>query len=288
MSQPQVLALCRWKLKESVKSNRVRQRLCRELKAASGRSDEQRGTSRSTEKARREGKEKAASVFLLRKKCLSPSRQANCCYLHTGLLLSNQASMGLIKGVVNLVAAIASFFVTGLAIAITVYTAVKLADVSWNPLYISTNGADLGNLTSTSFCALGKQSTTFTVGELSFDTASISNDNCLFIEILGGCTIGLGIVIGIIQCYTCHLCGLGGILDFIFAAAGAAAWCVASIMVTNVYKDGNDSDNPAVTAFNDERKAVMIMSWVEFGLFASIIVAAVLKCLTCCGGRTKN
>lgn len=259
MSQPQVLALCRWKLKESVKSNRVRQRLCRELKAASGRSDEQRGTSRSTEKARREG-----------------------------LLLSNQASMGLIKGVVNLVAAIASFFVTGLAIAITVYTAVKLADVSWNPLYISTNGADLGNLTSTSFCALGKQSTTFTVGELSFDTASISNDNCLFIEILGGCTIGLGIVIGIIQCYTCHLCGLGGILDFIFAAAGAAAWCVASIMVTNVYKDGNDSDNPAVTAFNDERKAVMIMSWVEFGLFASIIVAAVLKCLTCCGGRTKN
>lgn len=174
---------------------------------------------------------------------------------------------------------------SGLALAITVYTAIKLVDVSWNPLLIPSEGADFNNLTSTSFCALGKESTNFTIGDYSFDTASISNNNCLFLQILGGCTIGLGIVIGIIQCYTCHLCGLGGILDFIFAAAGSAAWVVASLMVTNIYKDGNASDNPAVIAFNDERETIMIMCWVEFGLFASIIFASILKCLTCCGGR---
>lgn len=175
----------------------------------------------------------------------------------------------------------------GLGLAITVYTAVELTNVEWNPVDLS-NGIQLNNLTSSQFCALGKKSTEFAVTDFNVTTSiSVSDSNCLFLEILGGCTIGLAIVIGIIQCYTCRLCGLGGILDFLFAAAGTAAWCVASLVVTNVYNNGNDSLVPVVQEFNTERKIVMIMCWVEFGLFVFIVFAAIGKCC-CCKGRDKG
>ena len=177
---------------------------------------------------------------------------------------------------------------TGLAIAITVYTAIELSNISWDPANLP-SGNFYSNVTDTKFCALGTQATNFTIGDYTFQVNSISDNNCLFIMILGGCTIGLGIVIGIIQCYTCHLCGFGGILDFAFAVCGTAAWCAAAIVVTNVYNDGKNALNAFVTDFQDEREILMIMCWVEMGLFATIILSSILKCASCCcGGGRKS
>jgi len=117
------------------------------------------------------------------------------------------------------------------------------------------------------------------------------------LQILGGLTIGLGIVIGIIQCYTCYLCGLGGLLDGLFGLAGAAVWgAAAGIIESAVESDGSLADAASdkvpepgvladnVSSLNSERDAVRIMCWVEFGLFCFLVFASLLKC---CPGRNK-
>lgn len=170
-----------------------------------------------------------------------------------------------------------------LALAIVIYTAVKLSDVN----------VDLGgvfgseNTLSEGFCALGTDGSIATPGDgvPDFSTASIASSNCLFLEILGGITIAIGIIIGIIQCFTCNICGLGGILDLIFAILGSAAWLAAAIIVTNVYNDNKNTTIPENAAYNDNRQVIMIMCWVEFALFATIVLAAFMKC---CGSRKSN
>ena len=171
-----------------------------------------------------------------------------------------------------------------LALAIVIYTAVKLSDVNVNISGVFGQADTL----SEGFCALGTGGgINATVGDANFDfsSADIANSNCLFLEILGGITIGIGIVIGIIQCFTCNICGLGGLLDFIFALAGTAAWLAAAIIIQNVYNDNKDSPLPAIQEYNSERETIMIMCWVEFALFAFIVLASILKC---CGGRKKS
>jgi hypothetical protein len=82
-----------------------------------------------------------------------------------------------------------------LALAIVIYTATQLSSVN----------VDLGGVLgsedtlSEDFCALGTGGGPSIDG---FSAASISNSNCLFLEILGGITIAVGIVIGIIQCFS--------------------------------------------------------------------------------------
>lgn len=162
------------------------------------------------------------------------------------------------------------------ALAIVLYTAFKLSDIN----------VDIGGVfgsedtLSEGFCALG----TAGLDAGNFSTTDIASSNCLFLEILGGVTIAIGIVIGVIQCYTCNICGLGGILDLIFAILGTAAWLAASIIVTDVY---NDTKSEAADApYNDERRVIMILCWVEFALFASIVLSAIMKC--CSSRKVKS
>lgn len=155
-----------------------------------------------------------------------------------------------------------------LALAIVLYTALKLSDVN-----VDIGGVFGSEDTLTEgFCALG----TAGLEAGNFSTSDIASSNCLFLEILGGVTIAVGIVIGIIQCYTCNVCGLGGILDLIFGILGTAAWLAASIIVTNVYNDTKSEASDA--PYNHERMVIMIMCWVEFALFASIVLAGIMKC----------
>lgn len=116
-----------------------------------------------------------------------------------------------------------------------------------------------------------------------------SSNNCLMVQITAGLTIGLGIVIGIIQCYTCYLCGLGGILDGLFALAGAAVWGAISGVLTDSLNDKGqfeqiDSDftPEEIDTYNSRRNSTEVMCWVEFGLFCFIVFATILKC---CPGR---
>lgn len=143
-----------------------------------------------------------------------------------------------------------------------------------------TSISNLGNLTKAfipveNSCALGATSDTIIFG-VSYNTTTIASSNCQLLEILGGCTIGLGLLIAILQCYTCYFCGFGGILDLAFAAAGSIAWAVAAVIINqkyvNIKNSGNDPSN------NTKREIVMIMCWAELGCFVLLLLATFSKC----------
>lgn len=103
-----------------------------------------------------------------------------------------------------------------MALAIIIITAFKLQSVSF----------EVDNVTlAEASCLLGSDPT--------------SGSNCILLEVVGGITIALGLAVGLVQCLTCHLCGLGGILDAIFAAVGTVLWIGTAVTV----QKGNNATN---------------------------------------------
>ena len=192
----------------------------------------------------------------------------------------------MITGCVRTFAAIASLCVSLLALIIVIYVSIKLVDISFD-------GVDYEF-----YCLLGNNENLYT----------FSYNNCLMLQILSGLTIGVGLLVGIIQCYTCNLCGLGGILDGIFSLLGAGSWGYAAGVINTAvnsngelrtkYESGVSLPGPAnllqnvdVSLLNDDynsvvnqRDATRIMCWIEFGLFCFLLFASLLKC---CPGRHK-
>jgi hypothetical protein len=192
----------------------------------------------------------------------------------------------MITGCVRTFAAIASLCVSLLALIIVIYVSIKLVDISFD-------GVDYEF-----YCLLGTNENLYT----------FSSNNCLMLQILSGLTIGVGLLVGIIQCYTCNLCGLGGILDGIFSLLGAGSWGYAAGVINTAvnsngelrtkYESGVSLPGPAnllqnvdVSLLNDDynsvvnqRDATRIMCWIEFGLFCFLLFASLLKC---CPGRHK-
>ena len=192
----------------------------------------------------------------------------------------------MITGCVRTFAAIASLCVSLLALIIVIYVSIKLVDISFD-------GVDYEF-----YCLLGTNENLYT----------FSYNNCLMLQILSGLTIGVGLLVGIIQCYTCNLCGLGGILDGIFSLLGAGSWGYAAGVINTAvnsngelrtkYESGVSLPGPAnllqnvdVSLLNDDynsvvnqRDATRIMCWIEFGLFCFLLFASLLKC---CPGRHK-
>jgi len=165
-----------------------------------------------------------------------------------------------------------------LALVIVVYTAVNLSNVSVD----YNSGFEVYEAS----CLLGNPPANLTVdlpGDYSIDF-NISTSNCLMLEILGGCTIGLGIVLGLLQCYTCHFCGLGGLVDGLFAVAGVVTWVVASILVGQARSDLNAIPPPLNDGFNSRRDVIYYMCWVEVGFFGVCCICSLLKCCCCCCG----
>mmetsp|Transcript_1533 Transcript_1533/g.5013 ORF Transcript_1533/g.5013 Transcript_1533/m.5013 type:complete len:204 (-) Transcript_1533:1685-2296(-) len=202
----------------------------------------------------------------------------------------------MIRGCVNILAAFTSLFVSLLALIILIFVSIKLTDISFNGLNYDFE------------CLLGTNT----------DRYTFTSSNCLMLQILSGLTIGVGLVIGIIQCYTCNLCGVGGVLDGLFALCGAGAWgYAAGILQTAVDSNGNlrneyESSGEVNTANQelqqalnassassispvgeqltedydtvlDQRRAAGIMTWIEFGLFCALLLMTLLKC--CPGSR---
>ena len=102
---------------------------------------------------------------------------------------------------------------------------------------------------------------------------------CLLLQVLGGLTIAIGILLAFLQCITCNFCGLGGIFDLIFAVAGAFAWLATAIVTTDATNDANSNDDSLQATRNtDRRNTVSILAWVEFGLFAVIVLSFLFRC----------
>jgi len=192
----------------------------------------------------------------------------------------------------NILAGITSLCISLLALFLVIWVSVKLTDITFNGLDYEFQ------------CLLGTNENRYT----------FTSNNCLMLQILSGLTIGVGFVIGIIQCFTCNLCGLGGVLDGLFALLGAGAWGYApGVLQTAVDSNGNlageleANQNPDIvnTALNaamsaagvgagelggdydtvlSQRTTTGILAWVEFGLFCFLLLLTLLKC---CPGRHK-
>lgn len=108
---------------------------------------------------------------------------------------------------------------------------------------------------------------------------------CYFAYAVGGISVVATMILSILQCCTCNLCGLGGVLDAAFAAAGTVVWAAAGVIFDQYYKK-QQLTNPNVPR-QEWRLSITITSFVACGLFGVMALAAVYSILSaccCCGG----
>ncbi|KAI8470263.1 MAG: hypothetical protein J3K34DRAFT_521497 [Monoraphidium minutum] len=90
--------------------------------------------------------------------------------------------------------------------------------------------------------------------------------------------------LGLLLCCTCNLCGLGKLLDTLFALAGAAWWAIAGV-VFNFY-----TKQPEIAALpqGQARGWIIILCWIGCALFAAAFLVNLFSllsaCCRCCGG----
>eukprot|EP00879_Flechtneria_rotunda_P000134 GHRR01000197.1.p1 GENE.GHRR01000197.1~~GHRR01000197.1.p1 ORF type:complete len:216 (+),score=53.95 GHRR01000197.1:239-886(+) len=162
---------------------------------------------------------------------------------------------------------LACFLQVGVATAVLVITALKLHKVTVGFNQQNYN-ADVSNV-----CLLG--------------TTNTGANLCYFAYFTGGISIIATGVLSILQCCTCHLCGLGSILDALFAAAGTVLWAIAGVIFQYYGKQSNMA-NIAQPGF---RQSIPILSFVACGLFGLMCLAAIWGMLSVCcrcGGASSS
>jgi hypothetical protein len=111
---------------------------------------------------------------------------------------------------------------------------------------------------------------------------------CNYAYLVGGLSIVLTVVIGILQLVTCQMCGGGFVLDAVFTGIATAWWIVASLVLSSKVS----SANSAGLAKSSWRNAVVILCWVTAGLFGTLfithLIRAGVRCCKCCNGRRKD
>lgn len=111
---------------------------------------------------------------------------------------------------------------------------------------------------------------------------------CYFAYAAGGISIIATAALSILQCCTCHFCGLGGILDTMFAAAGTFLWMAAGI-IFNTYNKKPAMDNAPQ---KDWRMSITVLSFCACALFGVMAIAAVYSmlsaCCSCCKGSSHK
>eukprot|EP00775_Hariotina_reticulata_P010785 gene10785-10942_t len=155
------------------------------------------------------------------------------------------------------------FASVGVAVAIIVITAMKLHNVkiNWNN---NTYNVDVANT-----CLLGSTNNGANLCYTAYAASGIS-------------IIATG-VLSILQCCTCRLCGLGNILDAIFAAAGTAMWAAAGVVFNHYNALQNQRSAPA----QEFRASISILSFVDCALFGLMFMAAVWSLLSMCCCKPK-
>ena len=154
------------------------------------------------------------------------------------------------------------------AAAIITITALKLnrINLTWND---QTWKSDVQNT-----CLLG--------------TMSNGANLCYFAYMAGGISIIAAAALSILQCCTCYLCGLGTVLDAVFAMAGTFLWAIAGIIFNQYNKQPSMANVPRP----EWRLSITILSFTACGLFGVMALAAVYNmlsaCCGCCAGRTHT
>jgi hypothetical protein len=103
---------------------------------------------------------------------------------------------------------------------------------------------------------------------------------CYFAYMAGGISVVATAALSILQCCTCHLCGLGTILDAVFAAAGTVLWAVAGI----IFNEYNSSPTMTNMPRPQWRLSITILSFTACALFGLMALAAVYGLLSACCG----
>ena len=158
------------------------------------------------------------------------------------------------------------------AASIIVITALKLHNVkvTWDG---KTWNADVSNT-----CLLGMMS----------NGANL----CYLAYAVGGISVLATLALSLLQCCTCRLCGLGSILDAVFAAAGTVLWAASGVIFDRQYKQ-QQATEPNVP--NQQwRFSMTVVSFAACALFGLMALAAVWSMLSacccggCCGGGTRT
>lgn len=154
------------------------------------------------------------------------------------------------------------------AAAVIVITALKLhrVNVTWDN---KSWNSDVQNV-----CLLG--------------TMQNGGNLCYLAYAAGGFSILATAALSILQCCTCYLCGLGTLLDAIFAAVGTVWWAICGWIFLQASKQPMNAALPRP----EWRFSIMVLSFVACGLFGTMALAAIWSmlssCCGCCGGGTKT
>lgn len=113
---------------------------------------------------------------------------------------------------------------------------------------------------------------------------------CTYGYVVAGVSILASLALTFLLCFTFNCCGLGIVLDLIFAGAGALWWAAAA-SVFSASKTVPTLVNPD-TGYDT---AVVVLAWVNTGLFAFVFLAYGMKiwgnlcpCCACCEDPEKD
>eukprot|EP00879_Flechtneria_rotunda_P002133 GHRR01002315.1.p1 GENE.GHRR01002315.1~~GHRR01002315.1.p1 ORF type:complete len:224 (+),score=69.14 GHRR01002315.1:345-1016(+) len=164
------------------------------------------------------------------------------------------------RGTTVCVVALLSLLQIGTAVAVIAITAIQLANVQTFQGFMDQN-----------------------VCLASGDPSNISV--CTYIYAVGGVSIALTIVIGLLQLITCNMCGCGEVMDAVFTIIATGWWLVAGFITARHAKAANDQHVKG----QDWRNAVVLLCWITAGLFGLLFATHMMRIgASCCRKRRKD
>ncbi|KAF8057859.1 Slbp [Scenedesmus sp. PABB004] len=105
---------------------------------------------------------------------------------------------------------------------------------------------------------------------------------CTYIYAVGGVSIAMTLIIGLLQLVTCNMCGCGKYMDAVFTVVAAGWWLVAGF-ITAAHARGAGA---ARVRGRGARTWVVLLCWVTAGLFAALFIVHLARIgVSCCRKR---
>jgi hypothetical protein len=166
----------------------------------------------------------------------------------------------------KILAFLMSLIQVGCGVAIVIILYQKLSDFKF----------DLSNI-------LDDPDALFTVDSCLLGNAVNNVDLCVYMYVVVAASFLVSILVSVLQCCTCNLCGCGAFLDFIVSLVGTVWWCAAAIVVTIYGLDANEAGWPQ----QNWRNAIIALAWVASAAFI-VHLCLFLSYMCCCGDEEKE